>query len=164
MSKVYINVLGLCAMLIAMGGCGGRRATPEGDRAAILQIYETMRAAHFERDPAKFLTAVGDGYWVVNSGQVVYRRRAEALAGLRDYFARTRFDSVKDVMPPRITIGPSGETAWLIGEVEVRAHQGGADGVGRRLAFRSAWLDIYRKRNGRWWLEVHANTQRDVVE
>jgi uncharacterized protein (TIGR02246 family) len=163
--RTLVTWLGLCGLVTAVTGCRiSAAAAAQDDEAAILAIYETMRAAHFERDPAKFLTAVDDGYWVINSGQVVYRQRAAALAGLRDYFAHTRFDSVEDIVPPRVTIGPGGETAWLIGEVKVRARQRGADGFGHRIAFRSAWLDIYRKRDGRWWLEVHANTQRDLPE
>jgi len=163
--RVLIAGFGVCGLLVTVGSCGpGDKAPSRDDRAAILAIYENTRAAHFEHDPQKFLAAVGDGYWVVSFGHAVYRKRTDAVAALREYFSNTTFDSVEDVAPPRITIGPRGTTAWLVGQVEVRGHQRGADGAHHPIAFRSAWLDVYQKRHGKWWLEVHANTQRDLAD
>lgn len=128
------------------------------DRAAILAIYERTRAAHFDEDPEEFLAPVDSAYWVVSSGGVRHRDKAEALRELKGYFREATFTDVQDVVPPRITVAPSGDVAWLIGQVEVRGESVGGD----TIAFLAAWLDLYQKRRGLWRLVVHANTQRDL--
>lgn len=132
------------------------------DRQAILAIHEQTREAHFERDPEKFLAAVEDGYWSIRGGEVEFRSREQALAGLRQYLGQTTFKRVEDVEPPRIRVSGDGTMAWLIGQVEVEAEQPDGNGGTRLLRFRSAWLDVYEKRSGRWRLAVRANTQRDL--
>lgn len=153
----------LPVLALAGVGCGttAGSATAVEDRAAIQAIYEQTRAAHFHQDADAFLAAVDSGYWSVSDGRASFRSKADALADLRDYLTATTFEAVTDVRPPIITISDDGKTAWLIGVVEVRAQQ--RDSIApRRLAFRSAWVDIYQKRAGRWRLVVRANTQLEL--
>lgn len=153
----------LPALTLAAVGCGttAGSATLKEDRAAIQAIYEQTRAAHFHQDAEAFLAAVDSGYWSVSGGRASFRSKREALADLQSYLAATTFEAVTDVRPPMITISADGTTAWLIGVVEVRAQQ--HDSLGpHRLAFQSAWVDIYQKHAGQWRLVVRANTQLEL--
>lgn len=153
----------LAALLLPTTGCRpAETPSPAADRAAILAIYEDTRAAHFDRDPERFLAAVDSGYWVVSEGGARYRDKEEALEGLREYLTGTTFTTVSDIEAPRITVAPGGDVAWLIGRVEVRGETRGEGGGVHPLAFRAAWVDIYRKYHGHWRLVVHANTERDL--
>jgi hypothetical protein len=147
-------------LTLAAVGCGttAGSATVEEDRAAIQAIYEQTRAAHFHQDAEAFLAAVDSGYWSVSGGRASFRNKTEARADLQGYLAATTFEAVDDVRPPIITISADGTTAWLVGVVEVRARQRDSAGP-HRLAFQSAWVDIYEKHAGRWRLVVRANTQ-----
>lgn len=131
------------------------------DRRALLDIYEAQRSAHFQQSAEIFLAAVDTGYLAISNGVVRYRPRAEALIAVSQYFSHTEFDEVRDLSPPRVVVAPDGQTAWLIGEVEVRARQRDSNGVARPLAFRTAWLDIYEMTASGWRLAVRANTQRE---
>lgn len=158
---VTLLALILSASLVYPASAEDARAA---DRAAILAIHEQTREAHFERDPEKFLASVEDGYWSIRGGDVAFRSKDEALAGLRQYLDQTTFKRVEDVDPPRIQVSGDGTMAWLIGQVEVEAEQPDGSGGSRALGFRSAWLDVYQKRDGRWRLVARANTQRNLEE
>jgi len=131
----------------------------DADRRAILSLYEAQRAAHFQRDAEAFLAAVEGGYWAIGNGTVRFRRKAEALPQVRTYLESTRFEEVRDVAPPRVTLSPDGRSAWLIGQVEVRGARRDSTGAERPMAFRAAWMDVYRKDDGRWRLVARANTE-----
>jgi hypothetical protein len=135
------------------------QTTHEADREAIRGFYEDQRAAHFERDAAKFLAAVDTGYWSIANGAARFVRKEDALKSVAAYFSVTTFDDVRDVSPPRVSLSADGTTAWLVGEVEVRASQRDSTGSEHPLAFRAAWMDLYERDSGGWHLRVRANTE-----
>jgi hypothetical protein len=150
-----------CGSLVSLcGACS--QSDPAADRRALLDIYEAQRSAHFQQNAEMFLAAVDTGYLAIGSGVVRYRPKAEASIAVSQYFGQTEFDHVRDLSPPRVVLAPGGQTAWMIGEVEVRARQRDSNGVSQPLAFRAAWLDIYEKTPNGWRLVVRANTQREL--
>ena len=142
--------------------CSPRSA--EIEREAIIALYEAQRAAHYQQDPGLFLAAVDSGYLSVANGAVAYRSKQDAIESVGQYLARTRFEHVRDIALPRVELSPDGRVAWLIGEVEVRAIRTDSAGTDQPFTFRSAWLDVYEKREDGWRLASRANTQRDVTQ
>lgn len=153
----------LTAALLELAACA-EPTTRDADRQALLDIYEAQRQAHFEGDARKFFAAVDTGYWSVSNGQARFVRKDDAVASSAGYFQATTFDEVSDVSPPRITFSDDGRTAWLIGQVQVRASQGDSTGAERPFSLRAAWVDLYRKGPSGWHLEVRANTERVTPE
>jgi len=145
----------------ALSACGAPPGHAE-DRRALLAIYEAQRTAHFSGDAEQFLAAVDTGYWAIANGESRLRGKAEALSAAGAYFHDVRIQAVEDVAPPRITVAPDGRTAWLIGQVEVRGTRRDPAGSRRPVAFRAAWLDLYRKVGGAWRLQARVNTEREA--
>jgi hypothetical protein len=157
----HVLIASASVVVLWLAACGSQHSTA-AEHAAILELYEAQRRAHFQQDAQLFLAAVDTGYLSIVNGVVQYRRKEDALEGVADYFRQTRFDEVLDLSPPRVMLASDGRTAALIGEVEVRGVQQQSGGVERAVAFRAAWLDLYEKGTSGWRLVARANTQRDV--
>ena len=136
-------------------------ATADSDRAAILALHERTRRAHFEKDSALFLAGTADEWLRVSGGEVAQRRKAEQLPGLQDYLDRMEFDAVEDARPTVVELSADGTLAWLVGAVDVRGRYRGADGV-EPVAFRAAFLHVYRKGPEGWERVAEADTQRPL--
>jgi hypothetical protein len=131
------------------------------DREAILHQYATIKAAHFHRDAAAFLSPYDTTWIIVANGTVSTRARSTAQPQLQAYLDSMTFTEITDVDPPTIEIGSDGMIASLLGHVRIRAQHLQPNGTTTPVEFESAFLDIWRKRDGQWRITTHANTQHD---
>ena len=157
-----MQVLPLLLLACCTTGCRVQSADLAAERATLLAINAHVGKAHFDRDPAAFLSAVESGWWSAANGAWTYRDKATASKELADYFAHTTFEDIRDVTSPDVHVSGDGSTAWLRGEVEIRGATVDSRGVSQPLRFRAAWLDVYEKRQGHWVLVAKANTQRAI--
>lgn len=131
------------------------------DRREILQSYASARAAHFRHDATAFLADHGANWYLVADGTVALRVREIEKARTQQYFDSVKFSEITDLDSPHLEISDDGTMAWLIGHVRVRGVQRGAQGKEAPLAFDAAWIDVWQKKDSRWRIVAHANTQKD---
>jgi ketosteroid isomerase-like protein len=131
------------------------------DRREILQSYSSARAAHFRHDATAFLADHDANWYLVADGTVALRVREVDKATTQQYFDSVKFSEITDLDSPHVEISNDGTMAWLMGHVRVRGVQRGAQGKEAPLAFDAAWIDVWQKKDGRWQIVAHANTQKD---
>jgi ketosteroid isomerase-like protein len=138
-------------------------ASPDhsADRQAILRQYATIKAAHFHKDAAAFLSPYDTTWLVVANGAVSTRSHPTAQSQLQAYLDSTTFTEITDLDPPTIEIASDGSIASLLGHVRIRAQHLQPNGTTTPVEFESAFLDIWHKKGGQWRITTHANTQHD---
>lgn len=157
---------GMCAIVLLLmlcGPLGAQQADLDAERAAILALHERARQAHFDGDAEAFLAGTAEEWLRVSGGEVTKRQKAERLLPLQHYLDRMTFDVVKDATPTVVEVSPDGQMAWLIGVVDVRGHIRTDAGAVEPVAFRSAFLHVYRKGDTGWSRVAEADTQRPLL-
>ena len=141
------------AALPALAACAGVDLPRE--EAALRQVLERERAAHFQRDAALFVGGFVDSMVSVNRGSVT-RLPAEAYRQrFQSYFDGAEFLAWDDREPPRITFSDDGNLAYVVVQKTVTLM---ADPEPVTTEF--AWVSIYRKQDGAWKLECNVSTNR----
>lgn len=142
--------------------------TPDhsADRQAILHQYATIKAAHFNRDAAAFLSPYDSTWLVVANGTISTRAHPTAQPQLQAYLDSMTFTEITDVDPPTIDIASDGQTASLLGHVRIRAQHLQPNGTTTPVEFESAFLDIGTRRAASGALPrtpIHNTTARKRV-
>lgn len=119
------------------------------DRARILALHEVVLEAHRQNDVDMLMADAADDYILVTNGEVIYPSKEERRERFSEYFAITTFDKYEDSIPPVVRISADGSMAWLVARVSVTGMQRISDND-QQLAFISAWIELYEKRDGRW--------------
>lgn len=122
-----------------------------GARPVLLALHERALAAHRASDVERILADEGDGYTVANRGEITHPTLAERRARMGPYLGRTRFRVYRDRVPPEVTVSPDGRQGWVIVQVEAEGTQAQEDGSSAEVKFVSAWIELYERRDGRWW-------------
>jgi len=124
-------------------------AADVSDNAQILAAHERVLQAHRQNDVDMLMEDTAEDYILVTNGEVIYPTVEERQLRFSEYFAITTFDKYEDSISPVVKVSADGTLAWLVARVIVEATQdvGGQD---EQLAFVSAWIELYEKRNGRW--------------
>jgi hypothetical protein len=119
------------------------------DRAQILALHEKVLESHRRNDVGMLMADAAVDYILVSNGEVIYPSVEERELRFGEYFAMTTFDKYEDSIPPIVRLSADGSMAWLIARVSVEARQEVA-GEDQPLAFVSAWIELYEKRDGKW--------------
>lgn len=158
-----VSALLLVAALVAKLGVDAsfRGAQPVAGPGtdAIIETLETVRRGHLERDTGAFLAGAGENWIRVADGEIVERRRADQARALSAYLADTEFADVRFVGDPVVRLSDDGSMAWVAAKVDVCATHAGAP-----LAFRSAFLHVYRRSGEAWVRAAEANTEATLPD
>lgn len=119
------------------------------DRAEILAQHAQVLQAHRENSVAMMVDGAAEDYVLVTRGEVLYPTLAERAERFDEYFAITTFDRYEDTIEPLVQISEDGTLAWLIARVTVSGTQKQGDEE-LPLEFTSAWIELYKKSDGRW--------------
>lgn len=164
MRRLRRSSASLVLTLLAACAAGPAARTPTdvaADRAALLELHAQARVAHVERRADLMVANQADTMLSVSAGRVSTSTREKVRATFQEYFDASTFQAWDDISPPRITISPDGNMAYII--VEKRVHVtstpagGGTPAVER---VRYAWMSIYEKRGGKWLMTAIASTDR----
>jgi hypothetical protein len=128
----------------------------EQEKSRLLQLYKSSLQAHFEHDARKFLAEYASQWYEIRNAGVRLRTKEDAFLSIEQYFQRTHFYDISEVVTPIIHISADASMAWVIGEIQVRASQEGPDKKERNFSFRCAWVSIYEKQEGQWAQVVDA--------
>ncbi len=130
----------------------------EQEKARLLHLHENVLQAHFEKDAKKFLAAYASQWYDVRNTGVRLRTKEEAFPTIEQYFKRTHFSDISEIVAPIIHISTDASMAWVIGEIRVRASQEVSDEKERDFSFRCTWVSIYEKHDDEWEQVVDASS------
>jgi hypothetical protein len=129
--------------------------TPAGraasDKDRLLALHEEVMRAHRESDIDLLLAAEEDDYVVVSRGEITRPDRKARRERLGPYLRQTRFTTYRDKVPPIGKVSADGSLGWVIVQVEARGEQTTPTGTFEPIEFVSAWIELYEKRNRRWF-------------
>ncbi len=125
--------------------------TKPDDAAQILILHKELLQAHLRNDAQGVLAAEPGQIVVVSRGEVLFPSKAERLTQYREYLAGVEFSEYRDLVEPLVRVSQDGTLAWLIVQVKIAGSQ--LDRQGGKKAFDSvwAWIELYEKRDGRWF-------------
>ena len=120
------------------------------DKEILLDMHQKIIQAHLETNVQSWLDMESDEYISANGGVISYESKAERRAGREPYLRATTFNEYRDVVEPIVKISEDGTLGWVIVQVKVSGVQKTQSGAEVPVAFESAWIELYEKRNGRW--------------
>ena len=118
-----------------------------GDAARLLELHGKVIRAHFERKPELLMEDEAEVNVVANRGEITRPTLPERRARFTAYFKDTAFEEYQDLAEPLVTVSADGTLGWVIVQVHARGTRAG----GEKVDFVSAWVELYQKRDGRWW-------------
>lgn len=121
------------------------------DVAQLRALHQKAIRAHKENSVDLLLADESADYVVASRGEVTKPTIAERRKRFASYLGRTEFQDYHDIAEPLVTVSDDGTLGWVIAQVHVRGEQTQADSEKRVVEFTSAWIELYQKRNGRWY-------------
>ncbi|HEX5132420.1 MAG TPA: hypothetical protein VFX92_08030 [Candidatus Krumholzibacteria bacterium] len=134
-------------------GVAGPAATPEREAATaqLLALHQEVIDAHLAGNVAGILDRESEDYVVANRGEVTFPTLAERRQRLGPFLSRTRFDGYRDLVQPVVQVSPDGALGWVIAQIEATGVQENGDGTSEKIRYVSAWIELYERRDGRWY-------------
>lgn len=146
-----VNILWIIALFLSLGFGAAVSGQSDKDAEEILRLHRDLIDAHKGKDVSKLLAPEPDRVFSVSRGEVIYQTKAERISQFTRYLESTEFEEYRDLIDPIIHVSDDGTLGWLIAQVKVagtRTVDGGAD-----QSFESvwAWIELFEKRDGRWY-------------
>jgi hypothetical protein len=126
-------------------------AASASDVARLKALHQKVIRAHEENSVDLLLADESADYVVASRGEVSRPTMAERRKRFASYLERTDFQEYRDVADPLVTVSDDGTLGWVIAQVHMRGDQMLADNEKRAIEFTSAWIELYQKRDGRWY-------------
>ena len=146
---LLVSVLTLSVFL---GSCATARiAVPPDSKAELLALHEEAMQAHRESNVELLLKAEAPESVSANRGQITQPTLDVRRARFQQYLGTTRFSEYIDVVPPIVRVSDDGSLGWVIAQVRGAGVQTTQGGGSQPLAFESAWIELYERRDGRWY-------------
>lgn len=123
----------------------------ETDATRLLALHQKVLDAHLQSNVELMLEDEEDKYTIANRGSVTHPTKAERRQRLTPYLRATAFTEYRNEIPPLVTISQDGTLGWIIVQVFARGVQTGAEQTTHEIEFVSAWIELYEKRQNRWW-------------
>jgi hypothetical protein len=120
------------------------------DEQQLLALHQRAIDGHLQNDVEILLRDEEEDYVIGSRGGVFHPTKEERRQQLGPYIKATRFEVYKDEIPPIVKVSVDGTLGWVICQILVRGEQDAGDGETAEVAFNSAWIELYEKRNGRW--------------
>jgi hypothetical protein len=121
------------------------------DTELLRSLHEKVMRAHREHNVELLLEDETSEYVVANKGEVTRPTLEERRAHLGSYLQSTAFEEYRDLVEPTVHVSQDGTLGWVIVQVQARGIQTTQAGHKEPLEFVSAWIELYRKRDGRWY-------------
>jgi hypothetical protein len=152
----WIAGVAVLAVIVCFVRGSGRAAPAEapGREAAVSQLLSLHRDvidAHLRGDPAGITGRESEDYVLAGRGEITFpslESRRERFAG---YLGATTFTEYRDMVEPVVQVSPDGNLGWVIAQVEARGKQVSQDGTEELISFQWAWIELYERRDGRWF-------------
>jgi len=126
-------------------------ASVRDTRAELLDLHEEVMRAHRESNTGLLLRAESPEHVSASRGQINQTTLKDRRKMFESYLGSTRFTKYVDMAPPIVRVSADGSLGWVIVQAEGEGVQTAKDGTKRPLAFESAWIELYERRQGRWY-------------
>lgn len=147
-------------ILSALGPAYAAGQTPSSAEASLLGLHESLLQAHRDGDVEGWMSIEADTVVSVNAGSVSFPGTAMRRAGREQYLGSTVFEVYADMRPPLVSVSNDGSLGWVIAQVRVVGQRTVADGPDQPIEDVWAWVELYRWRDGRWWLVGNVSNRR----
>jgi len=121
------------------------------DADLLRALHEKVLRAHRQGNAELIVEDEAPDYVQGNRGEIKRPTLQERSARFRDYLGSTRFEVYRDVVEPIVRVSSDGTLGWVIVQVEARGVQTKPGGPSEPLEFVSAWIELYERREGRWY-------------
>lgn len=115
------------------------------------ELHEKVMRAHRENNVDLLLEDGAADSVEANRGEIRRPSTSETRARFSAYLRDTRFETYRDVVEPIVVTSADDSLGWVIVQVEAHGVQAAETGRGQPLQFTSAWVELYQKRDGRWY-------------
>lgn len=139
------------AALLVLSICLSYTTANANDEDALRQLHAKVMRAHLESNVDLLLEDEAADYVVASQGEVTRPSLAERRARLGPYLGSTTFTKYADLIPPVITVSKDGSLGWVTVQVEASGVQKNDKGEKEPLQFVCAWIELYEKRDGKWY-------------
>lgn len=117
----------------------------------LLALHQKVLRAHRESRVELLMEDEAADYVVANRGEITRPTLAERRERFGKYFGGTVFSEYRDMAEPVVTTSVDGTLGWVVVQVKAQGVQATPSGAKEPLEFVSAWIELYQKRQGRWW-------------
>jgi hypothetical protein len=148
MPRSSLKALLLLFLCVVPPALAADAASPADELRA---LHEKVMRAHRENDVELLLEDEAADYVVGNRGVITRPILAQRRERLGPYLRSTAFSAYRDMTEPVVTTSADGTLGWVRVQVEARGVQTSDSGEKQALAFVSAWIELYEKREGRWY-------------
>lgn len=146
------EIAGMALAALLLGEAPGLSAgPPASDVESVRALHAKTMRAHKESNAALLLEDQAPDMLIVNRGAVTRPTLGERRASFGSYLGRTVFSEYRDLVEPIVKVSNDGSLGWVIVQVAARGVQTDEDGTKKPIEFISAWIELYEKRNGRWY-------------
>jgi hypothetical protein len=121
------------------------------DSDQLRALHEKVIQAHRQSNVDVLLEDESADYVVAGRGEVTHPTLDERRERLGSYLGRTTFHEYRDVADPLVRVSRDGTLGWVIVQVQARGLQATPERENESLEFVSAWIELYEKRDGRWF-------------
>lgn len=149
----------LSLVMIALA-LAGQQPSARDELAA---LAAQARDAHLNRDAALMVSVFADDMVAISRGEVRRASRDSDRERFEAYFGSVDFLAWDDLEPPVITLSDDGSMATVRVRKLVRVRpRGQADAPVSETRF--AWLEVWRRVDGRWEMTANVSTNVPAIE
>ncbi|GAB4522115.1 MAG: hypothetical protein Tsb0010_06320 [Parvularculaceae bacterium] len=138
----------------ALGAASASAAAQSCDRGAaeaeLRARHQAVIGHHLSGDVEAWLAGETDEVIVGFGGDVFVSAREDRRARRADYLGRNVYSRYEDTVAPVVEIAGDCSIAWLIAAVAVAGEARRDDGSMEPFAFRSSWIELYKRIDGEW--------------
>ena len=146
---MWTPAIGMALALWLLQGSAAPPAVSDVDQ--LRALHEKVMRAHRLSDVDLLLEDEAADYIVGNRGEVTRPSLDDRRRRLGAYLGRTAFEEYRDLVQPAVTVSQDGSLGWVVVQVQARGTQSSDAGGKEPVEFVSAWIELYQKKNGRWW-------------
>ncbi len=151
----------LCTALVVFLVSPSVVAAQEASAAQeLIGLHEELLDAHRTGDVTRWMAIEAEEFVSANGGRVTHPQFSARRSQRAAYLASTTFEVYRDVREPVVRISADGSLGWLIAEVEVRGSTTAEAGEQDRFHDVWAWVELYEKVGGRWFLVGNVSNRR----
>ena len=117
------------------------------DEQKLLRLHRIFMDGHLFGEVAEMSAAHGDSVVIVGRGDVHEMPGEQSAATLGDILARSNYSVYDDMIRPKVEISEDGSLGWVIAQV---LGKGVDNNSGNSFEFVCAWIELYKKTDGKW--------------
>ena len=124
---------------------------PNEDVEEVLKLHGELLESHMKYDAHGVLAAEPDDIVVVSRGEVLFPSKVERIFQYEQYLKSTEFKEYRDLIRPIVRVSDDGTLGWLIAQVRIVGTRSRSNGEKTPIDSVWAWIELYEKRDGRWF-------------